>query len=605
MTLDYGKLKVVNLKAELKRRDLPQHGLKADLIARLEEADNQENGQTDKHQTEQATAPEPVDESVTDQDPEEPPPTNVAKDESKPIPSEPEGDVEAAVGTREQADNGVAATAPNSDPSTTAQPEVQEHQVQDSRVKEVNIQESESQEPKIQEPDSQETKAQEPDSVQEEMPPPKLQQNNDPSQPEDILVDASSDNNQKRKRRSASPPPEKDTVAKRARVAEDASNGELTPTVKLDEDTEMTNSIHCADNIHRIAEEESSYIPAIPSRDTLEHDNNAAPERTVVPSTHPATPALYIANLMRPLRPADVQAHLVDLATPPNMPLNDEIIVKFYLDHVRTHAFAVFTTTSAASRVRTSLHDRVWPNESNRKALFVDFVPGENVDGWIDTESNGGRSGAGARWEVVYSVCTDGSVQTQLEVATASLTRPPPTGPSNSRLYPLPADSVNKVSTGPGSWNPPTGPRAKRSGPGPRPPMPFATGSANTNTTRAYPAISYTPVPEDLARRRIASLRTYYREGTNRRDFGRDFNRYSFEDGDRFVDRGKEVFEGIRAPHRERGGRGAGRGGGGGGGRGRRDRRHRAPRGPRGPPPMRSGDRYMPGMNSGRYDDRR
>src|SRR5690606_34171350 len=109
-------------------------------------------------------------------------------------------------------------------------------------------------------------------------------------------------------------------------------------------------------------------------------------DRDVAPAIHPATPALYIANLMRPLRPVDMQTHLIDLATPPRLPLSNDVITLFHLDQIRTHAFVVFASTSAASRVRTLLHDSVWPNESNRKALFVDFIPPEKVQEWIDTE---------------------------------------------------------------------------------------------------------------------------------------------------------------------------------------------------------------------------
>lgn len=103
-------------------------------------------------------------------------------------------------------------------------------------------------------------------------------------------------------------------------------------------------------------------------------------------------------------------------------------------------------------------------------------------------------------------------------------------------------------------------------------------------------------------------MRSYFTQDL-KRDMGpeSDINRYTFEQGESFVDRGHENFVGIRPPHREREvQRRRDRGGGGGGG---------PPRGPpRGPPPTRGiykgnrraprpvSDRYLPGINeSGPY----
>lgn len=36
------------------------------------------------------------------------------------------------------------------------------------------------------------------------------------------------------------------------------------------------------------------------------------------------------------------------------------------------------------------------------------------------------------------------------------------------------------------------------------------------------------------------------------RDLGREIHHYSFENEDRFVDRGKEISTGVRPPHRKR-----------------------------------------------------
>ena len=66
--------------------------------------------------------------------------------------------------------------------------------------------------------------------------------------------------------------------------------------------------------------------------------------------------------------------------------------------------------------------------------------------------------------------------------------------------------------------------------------------------------IYWKPLSDDLAQRRVQNMRRYY--NINARitedDKRSDINRYFFESGDAFVDRGKEIFAGIRPPHRER-----------------------------------------------------
>ncbi|KAF2001632.1 hypothetical protein P154DRAFT_432546 [Amniculicola lignicola CBS 123094] len=133
---------------------------------------------------------------------------------------------------------------------------------------------------------------------------------------------------------------------------------------------------------------------------------------------HPATPALYIRDLMRPLRPDALRSHIATLAAPPSSGPNPEAIKTLFLDNMRTHAFVLFTSANAASRVRAAMHGTIWPPEGNRKQLFVDFVPAEKVESWIGQEEDAivaekearaaGRSMNAKRFEVVYEQCSDG-----------------------------------------------------------------------------------------------------------------------------------------------------------------------------------------------------
>ncbi|KAL2755206.1 hypothetical protein ACRALDRAFT_2053973 [Sodiomyces alcalophilus JCM 7366] len=455
----------------------------------------------------------------------------------------------------------------------------------------------------------------------------------EPSQSSEVLFDI-----QKRERRSTSPPPD----PKRAKP-EDASPIYATtsePCARV-EDSEVPSkeaagfheptepdvaedkmdlphhrdslqgpeNISCDSHQNRAAINVDASESAPNSNDSCFVDNNAEGNKRAVDSAlHPTTRALYIKNFMRPLRPETVELHIKRLATPPNQGVGEKLIERFYLDQIRSHAFVVFFDSSNAARARAGLHGVIWPHESNRKPLWVDFIPPEKVSGWIDEEKNerhrGLRSGPAPRWEIRYNKDEDGNVIAVLDSGTAppSITNPGPIRPEPHSVVPsgFPSSNANIIPLGPrgGAGEllscPPVGPRNQRESRGNE--TRRAGPAGPIRTTRSGPRISYQAISDDLASRRVMCMRSHYTRDSDR-DLGAEdeINRYTFESDAIFVDRGKEVFIGIRPPHR-----GA-------------NRQRQQPGGvppDRGPPPHRvfprrgtrghsGSDRYLPG-----FDDR-
>jgi len=221
----------------------------------------------------------------------------------------------------------------------------------------------------------------------------------------------------KRKRRSPTPVLSDESLKKRLKVADDA--------VKLPEDipdnshpnTPTASAANINDNSKSVTDNGKSDIDngkgdtdnskneigdgkngaENTSIDTDDNDNdndNNNPALIGPPSLHPPTRALYIKNLIRPLHVPSLRDHLTTLSisdTPPTI---------FHLDFLRTHAFVVFPTVTAAANARAGLHGHVWPEEPSRKTLWIDFVPEASVPGWVETEGAGKRDGK--RWELVY-----------------------------------------------------------------------------------------------------------------------------------------------------------------------------------------------------------
>ncbi|WEW56548.1 hypothetical protein PRK78_001994 [Emydomyces testavorans] len=270
-------------------------------------------------------------------------------------------------------------------------------------------------------------------------------------------------------------------------------------------------------------------------------------ERLVTPAIHPATTSLYIRDFMRPLQHANLKRHLISLATPPSATPDSDIILDFFLDSIKTHCFVTFTSVSAASRVRSALHDTIWPEERNRKPLWVDFIPEEKVKEWIEIErAPGNNRRDAARWEVVYEDREAGVVAT-LQEATPNSAR------NNNRNQ-----SFNL------GREPPTGPRAERSfGRGTQqagppvniPDSGFKALDDRFLSTSAKPKLYYLPVSREVSDKRLDRFDDLARAAPSRRTGSDEMRRYSFEDTDFFVDKGPEY-----GSRRGRGPRGRGGG---------------------------------------------
>ncbi len=305
--------------------------------------------------------------------------------------------------------------------------------------------------------------------------------------------------------------------------------------------------------------------PASPARQVADVEDE---DHSISPALHPATSALYIRDFMRPLQPSHLKDHLVALATPispsASASPSTQIITEFFLDPIRTHCLVGFTSTAAASRVRSSLHNRVWPDERTRRPLWVDFVPEEKLQKWIEVEKDvGSQRGQGAkRWEVVYEE-EQGDIKAYLQEA-GSGSRPPPSHPS-SRLKP------DTLQVPPGVVGAPSGPRSRptealRSEQQQKqalaPPADIGKGFQALDdlfrSTTTKPKLYYLPVSKAVADKRLEQLAELKGGGRG----ANEIRKYTFE-GDVLVDRGGEIGGRVR------GGFGGGRRGRGGGGSGR------------------------------------
>jgi SAP domain len=621
---NYSDLKVVELKAELKKRGLPQTGLKQALIERLEAADNESSKLHDLPASPEAAAVEPVEShlvlnatgAATEPEVQTPddgtPNLGAQKSGEHPVISD-GAEKDADSSTMDEADcpasksrtSSQAADTPMIDsPQTLVPSPVPEEALEVDRPddNEATISfENHPSGPQVRDTGS---KA----DLREGHPSPSMIKGVDSVNEESPMLPNRSDepsiadDTRKRKRYSRSPSPSSVETTKKPKldditdepngvdvhlstdetmpipkveaepIATDPGDASTTPTTREEETLRSSAPPHSPPALKQTSPngKDSRFkdlFPSVggidkdlsrvhsPANRTSDHGGDDGEEHMITPALHAATSALYIRNFMHPLHPPSLREHLTLLATPPNSSLNPEILGDFYLDPIRTHCLAVFANVAAASRVRSALHNRIWPNERTRKPLWADFVPESKVRDWIEleesTSKNGARSAGGRRWEVVYETVEgeEGYHNTQAvlrEVGVGNRSQSFNGGGAHG-IQGVPLGPRGSVSTGTGPRH--TGaPEAATTIPKPAN-SGFSALDSLFKSTAAKPKLYFLPVPKELAERRLDMLADRRSRGGTRNRDGRLFNeqrRYTFEDGDLLVDVGSDLGGGWR-----------------------------------------------------------
>ncbi|KAF7514468.1 hypothetical protein GJ744_000238 [Endocarpon pusillum] len=643
---DYGKLKVTELKEELKKRSIPLTKLKVkqDYIDRLLEADAADKAsnspaatttvgdqatsppnvaaQDDDNTAAEEAAPSQEDEVVDDQPAKE----NVQDSESVPGKS-------AADRHDQDERNNVADDEPQpipaiafQDTTTTSAPSATP--VED-RTSEPQSQITEAagnlRDPSSAGPTEQPTSHS--SSGRVNTPQPQLARASTTSTPSSGPVPSAEflEDSRKRKRRSFTPPPSTGEAAQKRAKAGDGSP-RITPKEEstavdvsqppedvvsngheLQERTveeaprieegasrssiRQTHSQEKDDHLPDAGQEEQRSLPKSTARskphspNLLKRRSPSPPkfltneDRVVTPALHAATSSLYIRNFKRPLHIPSLRSHISAVAASPNTDATTDSITSFYLDSIRTHAFVAFRSIAAASRARSALHDSRFPDEKTREPLWVDFVPDEKVEEWIETEqqaTGGGR--IGRRWEVVYEESPDGVGAILQEVGSSSTSRLATQRKTSTSIDRREADisGSSAMTAGvhpdrarlvPSEDNVPhrrlstlrQEQRPEQTGTG------FRALDDLFPSTTAKPKLYYKPADPQIAEERLDMIKDL-RSLAGAKSGDPDMKRYSFEldrGREEWVDKGPEFGFGPRGRAVERGGRGGYRGRGG------------------------------------------
>lgn len=130
---------------------------------------------------------------------------------------------------------------------------------------------------------------------------------------------------------------------------------------------------------------------------------------------HMPTRSVCIQHLSRPLQ--------IQLLKQKIEAFSGEPAEQFWLDNLRSHCFVTFPSLESAISVRKNMHNLKYPeNVSTKAPLFVDYVPTEEVGGYIEKEGSERRSLK--RWIIRYNGPDNEAIAEHIEEPDHRLDKP-------------------------------------------------------------------------------------------------------------------------------------------------------------------------------------
>ncbi|KAK9456037.1 hypothetical protein V1511DRAFT_251959 [Dipodascopsis uninucleata] len=103
--------------------------------------------------------------------------------------------------------------------------------------------------------------------------------------------------------------------------------------------------------------------------------------------------AIYAKNFSRPLNINALRKWIEGFA--------NETAERYWMDSIRTHCFAVFSSPEGAIRACNGISGKTFPvEEKGRRSLSAERVPAASVSKWIEIEES--DSGRNKRWHVIF-----------------------------------------------------------------------------------------------------------------------------------------------------------------------------------------------------------